>query len=503
MSLQNLFVAKLPRNINDADLLHIFAEFGPSSAKIMLDASTGKSKGFGFVLFDEEEKGARAYKAMNRKMTRACGHSFTLVIYPSNHNGKIFAEESNALYIRNIPMSVGQERVERFLRTFGNLIYFAMREDHYGNPVWVVYAEYETVEDAKNALTKLHGNSTYFHGAAPILAKFEDSEDAKRERRRRRDGTQTHAPNSGCIFPPPHSHHESGGPLQSATSTLDTENDGTHSHVFGSNRIMETKTSPKSTAAPRRSGTSGIGSAMPGLPLTNGPLLPPPPPPPPSFLSAMSDVAKQTQAPTFSMPQQLLQPTPGYCYTLGESGKQIFIPASSFTDPLPTYNFPSTAQSAPVLLVNAPMQATGAAVKPDFSVLNPTANPTMMMMENGHQYILASDTVNMSCESFTSLASTLSPVLTVSQPKSLLGVNSSQKTYPSGNCGSMSAFSPFHDAVFAEPPQAVLPRSETDVQPIGEAGAAGFNVDGVRVHTPQGLTAERSMSTGQLGSRVV
>ncbi|KAG5472438.1 hypothetical protein LSCM1_03837 [Leishmania martiniquensis] len=499
MSLQNLFVAKLPRNINDADLLHIFAEFSPSSAKIMLDASTGKSKGFGFVLFDEEEKGARAYKAMNRKMTRACGHSFTLVIYPSNHNGKIFIEESNALYIRNIPMSVGQERVERFLKTFGNLIYFAMREDHYGNPVWVVYAEYETIEDAKNALSKLHGNSTYFHGSAPILAKFEDSEDAKRERRRRRDGAQTHAPNSGCIFPPPHSHHESCASLQSAATALNGENSGTHSRVLSSNKIVEAKPSSRSTAAPRRGGTSGIGAAMLGSSLANAP---PPPPLPQPFLSAMADVMKPTPTASFSMPPQLLQPTPGYCYTLGGSGQQIFIPTSSFPGSLPAYNFAPTAQSARLLLVNMPMQTTEAAVKPGLSGLNPTASATMVM-ENGHQYILAPDTVNMSCDSFTSQGSTLSPMLTGSQHKSFLSVNGSQATYTSCNSGSVSAFSPCHDAVYVEPPQIVLPLREGDEKPLGEAGAGDLSVDGSRVLAPQRVSVNRSLIAGTLGSRVV
>ncbi|RNF09713.1 RNA-binding protein, partial [Trypanosoma rangeli] len=164
MSYSNLFVAKLPRNLNDAELEQIFAEYNPISAKVMLDASTGKSKGFGFVLFNTEEEGRRAYKNLNRKSTKACRHNFNLVIYPSQHTGKAAVSPSNALYIRNVPITVPRAQVERFLSAFGTLTYCAMRADHYGNPVWVIYAEYDCLDCSKNALQKLHGNSEHFNG---------------------------------------------------------------------------------------------------------------------------------------------------------------------------------------------------------------------------------------------------------------------------------------------------------------------------------------------------
>ncbi|CAJ1031966.1 putative RNA recognition motif (RRM, RBD, or RNP domain) [Leishmania utingensis] len=489
MSLQNLFVAKLPRNIGDADLLNIFTEFGPFSAKIMLDAATGKSKGFGFVLFDEEEKGAKAYNALNRKMTRACGHSFTLVIYPSNHNGKIFTEESNALYIRNIPMSVGQEKMEHFLKSFGNLIYFAMREDHYGSPVWVVYAEYETVEDAKNALAKLHGNSTYFHGSVPILAKFEDSDDAKKARRRRRDGTQTHAPNSGCIFPPPHNHHESTGSLPTCATTLGSENGLSHINSVSSNRIMETKMTPTSTVAPRGCCTGRLTAPRANPSFSNAP--------PPPFQPALTDVTQHPPTPVYSMPQPLPQPMPGYCYTLSESGHQIFIPASSFSPPISPYDFSHAAQSAPLLLVSATLPTTETGAKSNFPLLNSTTNTPVMLMENRPQYVLAPDAVNINCDPFTSPTSSLAPRITDSQSTTLLGVRRNQPTYTSGSASVMRAFSVSHDSSYVEPLQVVPTRCDTDGGHLGEAGVTSLNNEAVRVHALQEPRVEGHSTTGR------
>lgn len=434
MSLQNLFVAKLPRNISDADLLNIFAEFHPSSAKIMLDASTGKSKGFGFVLFDEEGSGEKAYKALNRKMTRACGHNFTLVIYPSNHNGKIFTEETNALYIRNIPMTVGQDRVERFLRTFGNLTYFAMREDHYGSPVWVVYAEYETVEEAKNALTKLHGNNTYFHGSAPILAKFEDSDDAKKERRRRREGGQSHVPSSGCIFPPPREHGHDGGassvPTNPSTTLGSEAGSVPHSHGLAGLEGAKGSAIDASHSGHLLSAANNAmsgGAAMPSHLHT---------PSPPSYVASIHDVAATAPAPptAFSMPQQLLQPTPGYCYTLADSGQQIFIPASSFSPPVSSFNYSPAAQSAPPV---PQMNAVAANPKSSFSLLNPEVNNTVVLMEGGQQYVVAPDAINLNREKLSAPSGSHSALLSGSQPKSLSPAASNNVSYMGGSASNI------------------------------------------------------------------
>ncbi|RNF22217.1 putative RNA-binding protein [Trypanosoma cruzi] len=204
MHFQNLFVAKLPRNLNDSDLEQIFAEYRPVSAKVMLDASTGRSKGFGFVLFRTEEEGKRVYEGMNNRDVMIYGYHFKLYVYPSQHSGRAAVSPSNALYIRNIPITVPQAQVERFLSTFGTLAFCAMREDHYGNPVWVVYAEYDCLSCSKNALQRLHGSSEHFYGP-PVMVKYADTDEAKQERRRRREQGQlapAPAPRGACPFLP-------------------------------------------------------------------------------------------------------------------------------------------------------------------------------------------------------------------------------------------------------------------------------------------------------------
>ena len=52
----NIYVSNLSFNIQDEDLREFFAEYGEvTSAKVITDKFTGKSRGFGFVEISDEE----------------------------------------------------------------------------------------------------------------------------------------------------------------------------------------------------------------------------------------------------------------------------------------------------------------------------------------------------------------------------------------------------------------------------------------------------------------
>lgn len=56
-----LFVAGLPYDLDDAELMEIFEKFGTVvSARVAMDKDTGKSKGFGFVEMQNAEEGRDA-----------------------------------------------------------------------------------------------------------------------------------------------------------------------------------------------------------------------------------------------------------------------------------------------------------------------------------------------------------------------------------------------------------------------------------------------------------
>lgn len=61
-----LYVGNLSYNVRDDDLQQAFAQYGSvSSAKVMMDRDTGRSKGFGFVEMGSDAEAQSAINGMN------------------------------------------------------------------------------------------------------------------------------------------------------------------------------------------------------------------------------------------------------------------------------------------------------------------------------------------------------------------------------------------------------------------------------------------------------
>ena len=63
----NIYVSNLSFNIQDEDLRDFFAEYGDvTSAKVITDKFTGKSRGFGFVEMSDDEAAKKAIAELDQ-----------------------------------------------------------------------------------------------------------------------------------------------------------------------------------------------------------------------------------------------------------------------------------------------------------------------------------------------------------------------------------------------------------------------------------------------------
>ena len=61
-----LYVGNLPYSVRDEDLQQAFGQFGAvTSAKVMMERDTGRSKGFGFVEMGSDAEAQQAINGMN------------------------------------------------------------------------------------------------------------------------------------------------------------------------------------------------------------------------------------------------------------------------------------------------------------------------------------------------------------------------------------------------------------------------------------------------------
>ena len=63
----NIYISNLSFKVEDSDLKHLFEEYGEvSSAKVITDRYTGRSRGFGFVEMPDNEAGQKAIDELNQ-----------------------------------------------------------------------------------------------------------------------------------------------------------------------------------------------------------------------------------------------------------------------------------------------------------------------------------------------------------------------------------------------------------------------------------------------------
>lgn len=64
--MKNLYVGNLPFSTNSGELEELFGEHGAvSSAQVIMDRDTGRSRGFGFVEMDNDDEAAAAIEALD------------------------------------------------------------------------------------------------------------------------------------------------------------------------------------------------------------------------------------------------------------------------------------------------------------------------------------------------------------------------------------------------------------------------------------------------------
>ena len=63
----NIFISNLSFRVNDEDLKQLFVEYGTvTSAKVINDKYSGKSRGFGFVEMSNDEESKKAIEELNQ-----------------------------------------------------------------------------------------------------------------------------------------------------------------------------------------------------------------------------------------------------------------------------------------------------------------------------------------------------------------------------------------------------------------------------------------------------
>ena len=87
----NIFIGNLSFGLSEDELKQVFEEYGEvSSAKIITDKYSGKSKGFGFVEMPDDEQANQAIEALNGSSVGGRNVNVNQARERSNNNRRSF-----------------------------------------------------------------------------------------------------------------------------------------------------------------------------------------------------------------------------------------------------------------------------------------------------------------------------------------------------------------------------------------------------------------------------
>uniref|UniRef100_A0A673K2M6 RNA-binding motif, single-stranded-interacting protein 2-like n=1 Tax=Sinocyclocheilus rhinocerous TaxID=307959 RepID=A0A673K2M6_9TELE len=174
LSKTNLYIRGLHPGTTDQDLAKLCQPYGKIvSTKAILDKTTNKCKGYGFVDFDSPASAQKAVTALKTSGVQA-------------QMAKQQEQDPTNLYISNLPLSMDEQELESMLKPFSQVISTRILRDANGTSRGVGFARMESTEKCEAIIQ--HFNGKYIKtppGVAvptePLLCKFADGGQKKRQ----------------------------------------------------------------------------------------------------------------------------------------------------------------------------------------------------------------------------------------------------------------------------------------------------------------------------------
>ncbi|XP_054663319.1 RNA-binding motif, single-stranded-interacting protein 2 isoform X2 [Grus americana] len=174
LSKTNLYIRGLHPGTTDQDLVKLCQPYGKIvSTKAILDKTTNKCKGYGFVDFDSPTAAQKAVTALKASGVQA-------------QMAKQQEQDPTNLYISNLPLGVDEQELEALLKPFGQVVSTRILRDPHGASRGVGFARMESTEKCEAVITHFNGKYIKMPPGVPappdpLLCKFADGGQKKRQ----------------------------------------------------------------------------------------------------------------------------------------------------------------------------------------------------------------------------------------------------------------------------------------------------------------------------------
>ncbi|XVF67544.1 hypothetical protein PTKIN_Ptkin10aG0129900 [Pterospermum kingtungense] len=165
----NVYVKNLSESTSDEDLKQIFGEFGTITSAAVMREPDGKSKGFGFINFEDADDAAKAVESLNGKkfdekewyVGKAQKKSEREVELKSQFEqtmkeGADKFQGAN-LYVKNLDDSISDEKLKELFSQYGTITSCKVMRDPNGISKGSGFVAFSTPEEASRALAEMNG----------------------------------------------------------------------------------------------------------------------------------------------------------------------------------------------------------------------------------------------------------------------------------------------------------------------------------------------------------
>ncbi|KAI9195321.1 hypothetical protein LWI28_013792 [Acer negundo] len=158
----NIFVKNLDTSIDNRKLNKLFSKFGYIlSCKVAVEEN-GKSKGYGFVQFENEESANTAIENLDGSILEGKSLYVAHFIKKFERTQVSFTN----VYVKNLKPDVTEGWLEEKFSKFGNITSLHISKDSNGVSRGFGFVNFENPEDAKRAVETMHGTQS---GGSEVL----------------------------------------------------------------------------------------------------------------------------------------------------------------------------------------------------------------------------------------------------------------------------------------------------------------------------------------------
>ncbi|GAA5944280.1 polyadenylate-binding protein [Sporobolomyces koalae] len=186
----NLYVKNVPVEVDTDEFRKMFEPYGKVTSAVITTDNEGKSKGFGFVNYEQHEDAAKAVDALHEKdykgqqlyVARAQRKSEREEELKKSYEQKKYEQtlkyQGVNLYVKNLDDDVDEEKLKAEFEPFGQITSCKIMSDDKGASKGFGFVCFSAPDEATKAVTELNGKMI---GTKPLYVSLAQRKDVRKQ----------------------------------------------------------------------------------------------------------------------------------------------------------------------------------------------------------------------------------------------------------------------------------------------------------------------------------